>query len=164
VTKNKHYAFDYIGALQKTAANPSGPEPDRTNEILDACEDDFDWMAQHFPGVDLTPTFGVPISVHITNQGGGATWGPPIDINANGVDANGCRTRLVAEVTEMFMKAQKKGWYAPDDVNKQSCGEGLSQFFAQEFQKDIGVPPTSQWIWRTWLNTSSDQKAQLGGP
>lgn len=40
-----HYAFSYDKTLQKTAANPTGPEPARTNAVIAGCENDFNLMS-----------------------------------------------------------------------------------------------------------------------
>jgi hypothetical protein len=49
------------------------------------------------------------------------------------------RYLLVAEVTEMFMLAQNKGWFAADGSNEGSAGEGLSRVLSAEFLRRAGL-------------------------
>ena len=161
-----HYAFAYDSALQNTAANPSGPEPARTNALIAAAESDYNLMADWFGGIGLP--FSLPVSVNIANLGGGAHWGPPITLDPGSEDANYCRYLMVSEVTEMFMLSQNKGWFAPDGSNEQSCGEGLSRFLAQQFLvlTGIGVSEPGYAISPSWLNsslpTTNPSSSQLG--
>ena len=150
----KHFAFAYDGALQKTASNPSGLEPARTNALIAAVENDYNTMAGWFGGIGLP--FSLPVSVNIANLGGGAGWGPPITVKPGAGDANYCRYLLVSEVTEMFMLSQNQGWFAPDGSNEQSCGEGLSRFLGQQFLvlNGIGVSEPGYAISPSWLNSS----------
>jgi hypothetical protein len=149
-----HYAFSYDSALQKTAANPSGPEPARTNALIAVCESDYNLMAAWFGGISLTLT--VPLVTHVTNQGGGAGWGPPLTLKPGNGDATLCRYLVVSEVVEMFEYAQNQGWFAPDGSNEQSCGEALSRFCGQQFLvlTGIGVIEPGYAISPSWLNSS----------
>lgn len=36
-----HYNFQYNDSLEQSAANPTGPEPARTNAVIAAAEGDF---------------------------------------------------------------------------------------------------------------------------
>jgi hypothetical protein len=121
-----HFAFSYDSALQQTASNPSGPEPARTNSVIAVCEADYNLMSSWWNGISLTQT--VPLVTHVTNEGGGAHWGPPLTLRPGLGDETLMRYLIVSEVTEMFESAQNKGWFAPDGSNEQSCGEGLSRF------------------------------------
>jgi len=149
-----HFAFAYDGALQKTAANPGGLEPARTNAVITAIENDFNMMSGWFGGIGLP--FGLPVSVHIANLGGGASWGPPITVKPDSGDANLCRYLMVSEVTEMLMRSQNQGWFAPDFSSEQTCGEGLSRFLGQQFLvlTGIGVSEPGFAISPSWLNSS----------
>jgi Listeria-Bacteroides repeat domain (List_Bact_rpt) len=51
--RTEHYQFWYDSSLQKTAANPAGIEPDRTNALIEACEGDFAIMQKWFGSVEL---------------------------------------------------------------------------------------------------------------
>ena len=54
-----HYNFQYNDSLEQSAANPTGPEPARTNAVIAAAEGDFNqmtsWVA-HLSGTRLTST------------------------------------------------------------------------------------------------------------
>ena len=72
------------------------------------------------------------------------------------------RMLLIAEVTEMFMKSQNKGWFPGDTSpggNEGSCGEGLSRFLAEQFLIESGVGLTTfpSWGWtaNSWLGSAS---------
>ena len=69
-----HYSFSYDSSLQRTAANPTGPEPARTNAVIAVCEDDFNLMSGWFgnPALD----YNIPCTVQVTQNSGGASWGP----------------------------------------------------------------------------------------
>ena len=67
-----HYSFTYEDTLQKTAANPSGPEPARTNAVIAAAEADFTQMTGWFGGTTLDVS--LPAPVNVMNAGGGAGW------------------------------------------------------------------------------------------
>ncbi len=147
-----HFAFSYDDALN-SATHPGQPEPARTNAVIAAIEGDYNLMAGWFGGIGLT--LSEPISVQVANAGGGAGWGPPITLKPGGGDANLMRYLMVAEVTEMFMLAQNKGWFAPDGSNEQSSGEGLSHFLATQFLITNGIPPSND-ISNLWLNSTRD--------
>ena len=157
----------YDSALQKTAANPTGPEPARTNALISFCEGDYNIVAGWFGNISLT--IPVPIVTHVINAGGGAGWGPPLTLKPGSGDANLCRYLVVSELTEMFEYAQNQGWFAPNGSNEQSCGEGLSRFCGQQFlvATGIGTYEPGYAISPSWLNsslpTSNSSSTQLGG-
>src|SRR5580693_89313 len=68
-----HYRFQYDDSLQQTAANPGGPEPARTNQVIAACEGDFNLMSGWFGNIALDVNFTIPVNV--TQNSGGASWG-----------------------------------------------------------------------------------------
>ena len=148
-----HYRFSYNRALQKTIANPSGLEPARTNAAIAKCESDYNLIASWFGNIPLTES--LPMKVLVANAGGGASWGPPIHVKAGGGDANAIRSLIVAEVTEMLMKAQNKGWYSNDAHNEQSTGEGLSHFLSEQFQIASAITLDSNGAFNAdlWLNS-----------
>ena len=84
-------------------------------------------MADWFPGLSLP--FGLPIPVNICRAAyASAGWGPPISLRpGNGSGLTVVRYLLVAEVVEMFMLAQSRGWFASDGSNEGEAGEGLSR-------------------------------------
>jgi hypothetical protein len=95
--RTAHYAFSYDDQLN-SATHPGQPEPGRTNQLIAACECDYNLMADWFGGLALP--FPLPISVRVANAGGGAGWGPPERI--------GCqRTGLChfMELVEQFTSA-----------------------------------------------------------
>jgi hypothetical protein len=133
--------------------NADGPE--RAKQLLDKCERDYNLMATWFPGYSLP--FAVPIAVNIVPGGyASASWGPPISLTpGNGSNLNVVRYLLVAEVVEMFMLAQNKGWFASDGTNEGAAGEGLSRFLSTEFlfQSGLGSAMPGFDTARFWLNS-----------
>src|SRR6516165_1218684 len=108
-----HYKFQYDDSLA-APRNPAGPEPDRTNSVIDLCENDFDLMQAWFGNIDLD--VNSPIAVNVTQNGGGAAWSLgggnlTVTINPSTSVASFVRYLLVSEITEQFMRAQDKGWY-----------------------------------------------------
>ena len=146
-----HYSFQYDDSLDSTLY-PGQPEPARTNAVITACENDFNLMQGWFGGIELP--YAYPVSIIVANAGGGASWGPPITLKGGNGDSNLLRDLIVAEVTEMFMLSQKKGWFAPDGSNEQSSGEGLSHFLNEQFEISTGRPPGLAFNASIWLNSS----------
>ncbi len=127
-----HYRFSYDQAL----AGSGGPEPGRTNAVIAACEGDYALMAGWF-GNSLTVT---GMDVQVTTQSHGASWSgtstaSTIQLNAQGSsysnNAAYLRYLLIAEVTEIFMMTQNRGWFQGGDEG--SKGEGLSRFLSGQF-------------------------------
>ena len=128
-----HYAFYYDQSL----GGVGGIEPARTNQVIANCEADFSWLQTQFTGVVFTNGIStLPMPVYVSALGGGASWGPPIFVKpSNSGTANNIRALMVAEVSEMFMLAQHKGWGFSSGVgDEESCGEGLSLFLTVQFQ------------------------------
>jgi hypothetical protein len=132
-----HYKFQYDSTLEKTAANPSGIEPKRTNGLIASAEKDYQLMKGWFGG-KLEPT---NITVLVSTQTGGAGWGSSatgytvtLSPEKFGYDSSSdfLRYLLLAEVTEIFMGVQNIGWY-DDGKNEGKKGEALSRFLAAEF-------------------------------
>lgn len=127
----------------------------RAQNLLAICEQDYALMSRWFG--DIALTVGSPVAVNIVPGGyAGAGWGPPISLrpgNGSGMDV--VRYLLVAEVTEMFMLAQNKGWFAPDGSNEGSAGEGLSRVLSSEFLRkaDLGFNLPGFDTARLWLNS-----------
>jgi hypothetical protein len=147
-----HYAFYYDESL----GGPGGIEPARTNAVIAACETDFNWMQTQFAGVDIANAMTLPIPTHVTALGGGAGWGPPLTLKPGNGPASTLRALMVAEVSEMLMLAQNKGWGFQAGVNdEESCGEGLSLFMAVQFQLVNGFSPLfNTGSCDSWLNSS----------
>src|SRR5689334_18991301 len=101
-----HYRFYYEDTL---GPNFGGPEPARTSDVVPAADGDFDLMSRWFANVSLGDDWLV---VNVADASGGASWKKrTVTMSAGSRDANYIRYALVAEVVEMFMKAQKKGWH-----------------------------------------------------
>lgn len=128
--------------------------------LLGTCESDYRDMAGWF-GLDL---HDLPIQVNLANQGGGASWadgitGPP-GVTVKPLDGTGratltqIRYLLVSEITEVFMSAQDKGWFAGSDEG--SKGEGLSRFLALQFLLQHHLAdstPAGFGVTNLWLNS-----------
>jgi hypothetical protein len=150
-----HYSFFYDESL----GGPGGIEPTRTNAVIAVCETtDFAWLQTQFAGVDITKAMTLPIETHVTALGGGAGWGPPLTLKPGaGGSANSIRALMMAEVSEMLMLAQNKGWgFAAGVGDEESCGEGLSLFLTVQFQLDIlgGGGLFNTGSGNAWLNSS----------
>lgn len=151
-----HYSFSYDSSLQRTALNPTGPEPARTNALIGACEGDFNWMSGLFGNPPLD--YGIPCTVQVTQNSGGAGWSLgagklTVTLNPGNGDANMCRYLLVAEVTEQFMREQGLGWYGTGTEGSQ--GEGLSRFLGARLLRNngLGFPPAGFDNSNLWMNS-----------
>lgn len=141
VGSSTHYSISWdnnpnpVGAPALTQADG----PVRAQQLLAVCEQDYNRIAAWFPGFSIP--FGLPVAVNIVPGGyAGAGWGPPISLRpGNGSNLNVVRYLLTAEVVEMFMLAQNKGWFAADGSNEGSAGEGLSRFLSNEFLFEAGL-------------------------
>ena len=152
-----HYRFSYDQAL----GGPSGPEPARTNAVIAACETDYNLMAGWFGG-SLTVT---GMAVQVTTQSNGASWSgssssSTIQLKAQGESYSNnpayLRYLLMAEVTEIFMMTQSKGWF--QGSNEGSKGEGLSRFLSGQFLAEngfLGVGMDADYaVAHLWLNST----------
>src|SRR6476661_3249958 len=128
-----HYRISY----DDTLAAADGAQ--RAAGLLTVCEQDYAIMSDWFGGISLS--FTLPIEVHIDpGPYASAGWGPPISLRpGNGSALGVVRYLLVAEVVEMFMLAQNKGWFASDGSNEGSAGEGLSRVLSAEFLHQVGL-------------------------
>jgi len=124
-----HYRFSYDNALGSV-------EPARTNAVIAACEADYDLMSGWFGGGLIV----TGMSVQVTTQSNGASWSgtstsSTIQLKAQGESYSSnpayLRYLLIAEVTEIFMMTQNKGWF--QGSNEGSKGEGLSRFLSGQF-------------------------------
>ncbi|MGA2847593.1 MAG: InlB B-repeat-containing protein [Terracidiphilus sp.] len=156
-----HYQFYYDPVL----AGPGGPEPARTNQVIAACETtDFAWLQAQFAGVTITLTLPIPTYVTAVNNNGGswsASWStsPLLTLNpSQGAGSAFVRCLMMAEVSEMLMLSQHKGWgYSEGFGNEESCGEGLSLFLTTQFQIAnglTGIGLFNNGAPDAWLNTS----------
>ena len=149
-----NYKFQYDTVL----GNPGGPEPARLQQVMMSCDADFNLMQSWFSGVSFP--FSLPLEADVQNDnGGGASWGPPVNLDSVTGDSGYLRMLLIAEVTEMFMKSQAAalgttGWFPG---NEGSLGEGLSRFLAEQFliSSGLGLGEFPSWGWtaNNWLAT-----------
>jgi hypothetical protein len=152
-----HYRFQYDDSLQQTAANPGGPEPARTNQVIAACEGDFNLMSGWFGNIALDVNFTIPVNV--TQNSGGASWGTSgrnltVTINPGNGNAAFIRYLLVSEMVEQFMRAQNLGWFGQGTEGSE--GEGLSRFLAAQFLavNGFGNPPAGFTNSNAWLSSA----------
>lgn len=140
-----HYQIEYDESLS--------PEDglDRALALLGVCEQDYDLMAHWFGNIAL-PWNPVPIQI-ASGAGPGAGWGPPVTlVPGDGTPLDMVRYLLVAEVTEMFMLAQNKGWF--HGVDEGSDGEGLSLFLGEQFLASIAAAATPIEIANYWMGSA----------
>ena len=144
-----HYRISYDDSLN------SADGLQRANALLGVCEQDYAIMSDWFGGISLP--YSLPIEVYIDPGGyASASWGPPISLKpGNGSGLNVVRYLLVAEVVEMLMLAQNKGWFASDGSNEGSAGEGLSRVLSAEFLHQVGLGANMPGFdtARFWLNS-----------
>ena len=147
-----HYTIRYDDSLAAADGH------DRAVALLAVAEADFSMMADWFGGIALTVR--TPVEVDISpGPYASAGWGPPIRLTpGNGSDLPLVRYLLVAEVTEMFMLAQNRGWFASDGSNEGAAGEGLSRVLSSEFlrKRDLGFNEPGFDTARFWLNSNRD--------
>lgn len=131
--RTAHYQIQYDDSLSTADGR------DRANGLIAACEGDYSMMAAWFGNIGLT--VGIPVTVNISPGGyASAGWGPPIRVTpGDGSSVDVVRYLLVAEVVEMFMLAQNRGWFASDGSNEGSAGEGLSRVLSAEFLRKAGL-------------------------
>jgi Carboxypeptidase regulatory-like domain len=158
-----HYKFQYDDSLKT-----GGLEPDRTNAVIAACEGDFNFMRGSFGNIDLG--VNIPISAHIIPPGRDGACADPggcgsltssgnltvtvSDKELKTADASVIRYVIVAEIVEIFMRAQGLGWFG--GPNEGSQGEGLSRFLGAQLLalNGFGDPPERYRDSFKWLATS----------
>jgi hypothetical protein len=150
-----HYRFQYDDSL----STPGGLEPARTNAVIAACEGDFNLMSAWFGNLALNANFPIPVSVTQNTGGASASW-PSDNPRAISVTANPgssaasfIRYLLVAEMVELFMRDQGRGWFGPTTEGTE--GEGLSRFLSRQFMlvSGLGNPPDRFADSNKWLNS-----------
>src|SRR5215467_6024160 len=163
-----HYAFSYDSLLEITDKNPGGLEPTRTNAVIANCEEDFKLMSSWFGNVALDVT--VPIPVRVRPGGVDAGWvshngSVTMSIDPGSEDQHVIRYLLVSEMTELFMRAQRRKhqvvWFGEPNqqgANEGSAGEGLSRALGAQFlfAKGLGNPPAKFDISNKWLTSKRD--------
>ena len=147
--RTAHYQIQYDDSLS------AADGVDRANALIGVCDGDFQIISNWFGGIALT--VGEPITVNISpGSYASAGWGPPIRLTpGDGSDLTVVRYLLVAEVSEMFMLAQNRGWFDPGGSNEGSSGEGLSRFLCHEFllATGLGVSEPGFELAPYWLNS-----------
>jgi hypothetical protein len=150
--KTAHYAFAY----DETLATDLHVEPDRTNKLIDDCERDYTLMSGWFGGkVTLDSVITVPIATYVTRLTGGARTTDSIRLLPGDNEVTTLRYLIVSELTEVFMQAQRLGWYATDGTDESFRGEGLSRFLGQQFlvATRTGVAEPGYGISYVWMNS-----------
>src|ERR1051326_872509 len=146
-----HYKIEYDDSLSQADGM------DRANALIGVCEDDFTLMTNWFGGISLP--YSIPYTVQISpGPGASASWGsgPPINlVPGNGNPLDIVRFLLVAEVTEMFMLEQGRGW-SPNSDSEGSAGEGLSHFLATQMLVSIGSSQRPSALADRWLNSARE--------
>lgn len=151
--RTAHYQIQYDDSIA------GGVEPGRCNQLVAACEGDFNLMSGWFGNAVLD--VNIPMAVNVTPNSGGAGWSLSggnltITVNAGTNDAAFVRYLLVAEVVEQFMRAQNRGWFGAGTEGSE--GEGLSRFLAAQFLaiNGLGNPRPGFSNSNSWL--ASDRK------
>jgi hypothetical protein len=126
---------------------------------MNNCETDFGWLQTQFAGVVITQT--LPMPVYVTALGNANSWSAswsPLTLNPGARPASFLRCMMVAEVSEMLMLSQHKGWgFSEGFGNEESCGEGLSLFLTTQFQLANGLAGSgliNNDAPNAWLNSS----------
>jgi hypothetical protein len=148
--RTTHYQIQYDNTLSVA----DGLQ--RAQALQSICEHDFQVVSNWFGNIALT--VGTPITVNITpGPYASAGWGPPIRLTpGNGSSLTVVRYLLVAELSEMFMLAQNRGWFDPGGSNEGSSGEGLSRYLCHEFlmREGLGVHEPGFELAPQWLNST----------
>ncbi len=141
-----NFVVSYDSSFTGGVGQPNGPA--LSQSVLDYCEYDLARLSVLFGGI-LPPSASLPIQINLVPGGGGG--------NNNGVNIINCfcsvstdlmsmPTIVVAELSEIFMVFQNKGWIAG-----WSHGEALSRVCAGLLY------PNRAWLFQTgdqWLNGS----------
>jgi hypothetical protein len=165
--KTAHFQFSYDDSF----AGPGGIEPARTNAVIAACENDYNWLSGLFGGgISITG-----IDIQVTTQaadpcsygagGIGACWNgsqtsSTIKLITSGLSYSNnpayIRYLIILELSEIFMMVQNIGWF--QGTNEGSKGEGLSIFLASQFLVQnglLGLGPENNFAEAAnWLNST----------
>ena len=129
----------------------------KATALMADLETDFNIMNGWFNNIGLP--FATPMTCQLTGQAGGwsASWSPLTLSPTLGSALDLARFLVVAEVTEMLMWKQAKGWFGAGDEG--STGEGLSHFLATQFLISIGSPNRYSSLSSIWLNPNNYPEA-----
>ena len=143
----------YFNVQYDDALSPARGK-DLAADLMMHCDDDFALLQSWFSGrgLDMSPPINVSLTTVATDSAGNPTqyvggkwfgfgpWPLQVTINigelamASGTPAMLARYLLIAEVSEMFMRAfapyTLNPWFASGEGSK---GEGLSRFLGQQF-------------------------------
>ena len=136
--------------------------------LFQHCEEDFNLMQGWFQGVSIPTRTTVTITPTSDSSTYRAQWFGSNNVfsvtifvpnNVLPTTTSAVRWLLVAEVTEMFMFVQGKGWYGGKFVNggnEGTVGEGLSQFLSQQLAQIKGLPLafTNSFPANNWMTSS----------
>lgn len=142
-TANFSVAYDstFTGGTQ-----PNGPA--LSQKVIDYCEYDLTRLSLLFGSI-LPPPASLPIQINLVPGGGGGNNNGSNVINCNcstSTDPMSLPTIVVAELAEIFMTFQGKGW-----IENWSNGEALSRTCAAILY------PNRAWLFQTgqqWLNST----------
>lgn len=148
------------------------------NNLCQNAEEDFNLMQSWFPGVSIPTTITVqlvsPYDDHLANSAqwctcpcNDPTFCPPEVSAKNGIyveiyvdnqtQTSNVRYALTAEVTEMFMLYQDRGWsganFHPTTGTEGTVGEGLSTFLAQQLVQIQGIQGPNPYFANIWMTS-----------
>jgi hypothetical protein len=178
--QTQYYVFQYDDTLT------TGRGRDLAKDLMLYADDDFGLMQRWFSGrgLDMSPPIHVSLDTVATDAKGvptgsvGAEWQglltTPLHVEIYigdlpitiGTPTMLARSLLVAEVTEMFMRAfslpHNNPWFTP--VSEGNKGEGLSRFLSAKFVRDVypdavALPTVRFSSFNTsnlWLNSARD--------
>jgi hypothetical protein len=141
-----NFAVAYDSTFTGGMTEPDGPA--LAQMVIDYCEYDLARLSMLFGGI-LPPPATLPIQINLVPGGGGGSNNGANIINCNcnvNTDPLSMPTIVVAELAEIFMALQGKGWIAG-----WSNGEALSRVCAGLLY------PNRAWLFQTgqqWLNST----------
>lgn len=172
-----HFNFSYDDSFARSATNPGGPEPARTNAVIAECENDYNFLSGCFGGDISITGINVQVATQDANPcnygptGFGACWhgnqtSSVIQLIGSGKSYSNnpvyLRYLIISEASEIFMMTQNTGWFQFKDdgspKDEGSKGEGLSLFLADQFlvlNGFLGTGIESDFaVARYWLNSA----------
>lgn len=142
-----NFIVSYDSSFTGSGGQPNGPV--LAQNVLDACEYDLVRLSMLFGNI-LPPASSLPIQLNLVPGTGGGNNNSVNVINCNcnsNTDPAAPPTTIVAELAEIFMALQGKGW-----INNWSNGEALSRVSAGLLY------PSRAWLFmtgRSWLDGTS---------
>ncbi len=141
-----NFVVSYDNSLNGQGGQPDGPA--LAQAVLDYCEYDLVRLSMLFGNI-MPPAASLPFQINLV-PGGGGGWNNGVNLITlniyGGSSVDGLPSVVVAELAEIFMNIQAKGW-----IENWSNGEALSRVAAQILY------PSRSWLWSTgsaWLNVN----------